>query len=338
MNAQARDPFVEDWRPRYRRRMGVLGSPVDFTSNSRELMRLAEHAFGGLPAHRLTKSGTPLRVYLKLANSAPALAAAVPPRVELGSGAGMLYGNMDAVNFALIAPRENAALVSVSRAMLRFGYHVRYELIEFAVLTLAARVNNLVALHAACVGAHGDGALLLGPSGAGKSTLCLQALRQGCEFLAEDSVFVDDGLMATAVPAFLHLRCDARGAQQRDIAAAVRGAEVIRRRSGVSKFEVDLRSSTWSTAPGPLRLRAAIVLNPRRARHGPLLRPLSAQRLLARLRLEQPYAARQSRWQSFCRRIAALPAFEMRRGATPADSATALRELFDAARLSGKRK
>jgi energy-coupling factor transporter ATP-binding protein EcfA2 len=330
MNAQAQDPFAEDWRPRHRHRMSVLGSVVDVASDSRELMRLAEHAFDGLPAHRLTKSGTQLRLYLKLADTEPGRAVSAPPCVELGSGAGLLYGTMDAVNFAMIAPRENAALVSVSREMLRFGYHVRYELIEFAMLTLAARVNKLVSLHAACVGAHGDGALLLGQSGAGKSTLCLQALLQGCEFLAEDSVFVDAGMLATAVPAFLHVRCDARAALSRDVAALIRGAEVIRRRSGVRKFELDVRRAGWTIAPNPLRLRAAILLTTRSVRRGPLLRPLSAERLLGRLRREQPYAARQPHWQGFCRRIAALPAFEMRRGATPADSALALRALLDA--------
>jgi hypothetical protein len=57
--------------------------------------------------------------------------------------------------------------------MLRFPYHARYELIEFAVFTLAARAQGLVPLHAACVGEEGRGLLLMGESGAGKSTASL---------------------------------------------------------------------------------------------------------------------------------------------------------------------
>ena len=93
--------------------------------------------------------------------------------------------------------------------MLRFPYHTRYELIEFAVFTLASRVQGLVPLHGACVGRAGSGVLLLGPSGAGKSTVTLQCLIEGLGFLAEDSVFVvPDTLLATGVSNFLHVRAD----------------------------------------------------------------------------------------------------------------------------------
>jgi serine kinase of HPr protein (carbohydrate metabolism regulator) len=56
------------------------------------------------------------------------------------------------------------------------AYLTRYELIEFAVFTLAQRVQGLVPLHAACVGRAGRGLLLMGGSGAGKSTLALHCL------------------------------------------------------------------------------------------------------------------------------------------------------------------
>ena len=54
------------------------------------------------------------------------------------------------------------ALICVSNAMLRHRYHARYELVELAFLTLAARAQSLVPLHAACVGANGKGVLLMG--------------------------------------------------------------------------------------------------------------------------------------------------------------------------------
>ncbi len=92
---------------------------------------------------------------------------------------------------------------------MRFPYHIRYELIEFAVFTLAARVQRLVSLHAACVGTGGKGVLLMGPSGAGKSTVALQCLLNGFDFLSEDSVFVAPRSMkATGIANFLHTRAD----------------------------------------------------------------------------------------------------------------------------------
>jgi len=63
------------------------------------------------------------------------------------SGPGFLAGAPHSSNFVVLAPAERSALVAVSPQMLRFPYHTRYELIEFAVFTLAARVQGLVPLH-----------------------------------------------------------------------------------------------------------------------------------------------------------------------------------------------
>ncbi len=67
------------------------------------------------------------------------------------------------------------------------AYVARYDLMEFAAYTLAARSGGLVPLHAACIGRAGRGALVLGDSGAGKSTLCVRAVAAGFDFLAEDA-------------------------------------------------------------------------------------------------------------------------------------------------------
>src|SRR3546814_4333811 len=94
--------------------------------------------------------------------------------------------------------------------MLDWPYHLRYELIEFAVFLLAARCQRPVPLHAACVGRGGRGILLLGASGSGKSTLVLHSLLQGLDVLSEDAVFVQpDGMLATGVANFLHVRAAA---------------------------------------------------------------------------------------------------------------------------------
>jgi hypothetical protein len=50
---------------------------------------------------------------------------------------------MDADNFAVVEPGERRALVVVAPWALRFPYYLRYELIEFAVQTLASRSGEL---------------------------------------------------------------------------------------------------------------------------------------------------------------------------------------------------
>ena len=136
--------------------------------------------------------------------------------------------------------------------MLRYPYHLRYELLEFAVYTLAARTQGLVPLHAACIGHGGHGVLLLGDSSSGKSTVALHCLLNGLEFLAEDSVLVEPRtLRATGVANFLHLRSDSlRWLTRKSDLARVRRSPLIRRRSGARKFELDLRQGGYPLRAG----------------------------------------------------------------------------------------
>jgi hypothetical protein len=246
------------------------------------------------------------------------------------SGGGLLGGATGASDAVVISPGEQAALVIVSPAMLRFRYHTRYELIEFAVFTLAVRVQQLASLHGACVGIGGRGALLMGGSGAGKSTVALQCLLEGFEFLSEDSVFVEPAtLRATGVANFLHVRSDSLRwvAKARDV-ARIRKSPVISRRSGVQKFEVDLRGGGYNLARSPLRIGAIVFLSAQKAQKGPLLRPLTRSELLRRLLAEQGYAANRPGWSTFERNLTQVGGFELRRGSHPGESTQALRELL----------
>jgi energy-coupling factor transporter ATP-binding protein EcfA2 len=245
---------------------------------------------------------------------------------------GILCGAVAGAGFVTLAAEQRAALVVVPRELLRYAYHVRYELLEFAVYLLAQRVQRLVPLHAACVGRGDRGILLIGRSGAGKSTLMLQSLLAGLDFLAEDSVMVQPRtLRATGVASFLHLRPDSLRFFDRTAQAAVlRNSVVIRRRSGVKKLEIDLRSAEFRRAAAPQRIRAVLFLSRRRAGTGPLLVQLNRSAVLERLADSQRYAAHQPGWSAFRRRVSALPAYELRRGTHPREAVEALRELLGA--------
>ena len=219
----------------------------------------------------------------------------------------------------------------LSQKMLRYPYHARYEFVEFAVFSLASRSQGLVSLHAACVGRAGRGLLLMGPSGSGKSTVTLLSLLQGLEILAEDSVFVaPDTLLATGVANFLHVRADSlRWVAKAGDIARIRRSPVIRRRSGVRKFEVDLRRSGYCLAPSPLKTVAVVFLSAESAGNGrPLLQPLTKSALLQKLTAAQAYAANQPEWSRFSKNAAKLDAFELRRGHHPLEAVEILRELL----------
>jgi hypothetical protein len=328
------DPFQERVPAAFRMRMQLLGSEFEFECGSSELRRLVDWAYHDLPRHKLSAVVPRLRVRIALAPRARPRSRTAPLRIETLSGAGLLCGTTSAADFAVLSPGDRSALVVVSQEMLRFEYYTRYELIEFAVFTLAARAQGLIPLHGACVGAAGRGLLLIGDSGAGKSTASLHCLLRGMDFLTEDSAFVaPDSMLATGVANFLHIRCDSLDSVPASSAAVIRRSPVIRRRSGVEKFEVDLRRPQFRLAPGPLSVAAVVFISPQAARRGVLLTRLGGREAVARLQKSQPFAVSQPGWPTFRKRIATTPAFELRRGRDPAEAADALQGLLAGGKL-----
>jgi hypothetical protein len=335
VKSTASDPFGERAPAGLRARLNVLGGAFTVESADAAALRLAVDAFGGMPRHKLEREPRRFHVRLVVAEDRPQwLRAARPPAANLTAGNGLLCATIDAGNFAVVDPAQSRALVCVSRALLRFPYHARYELIELAMVTLASRAQSLVPLHAACFGARGSGLLLMGASGAGKSTLALHALASGMQVLSEDSAFVAvDSLRVTGVPNFLHVQPSAlEFLTDGPLLTEVRRSPVIVRRSGARKYEVDLRKTPGEIAARPLGLAAIVFLSRRRGVKQKALEMLGGKALLSRLRSEQPYAAGLANWRSFERRIATLPAYELRRMEHPDSSIRQLRALLPTAR------
>jgi hypothetical protein len=305
----AGDPFGERTPTDYGATVNVLGCKIAVKSTDQALLNLAIDTFESLPHYRLNERPPGLAVSLILTSQTRTWSRdAEPPQPAFSSGSGMLCATIDAGNFAVVDPSMSRALICISTAMLQHPYHARYELIEFAFLTLASRVQSLVPLHAACVGSKNSGLLLMGPSGSGKSTLGLHALAGKMQFLSEDSAFVSSSsLKITGVPNYLYLQCGTfefleAGKLRRQIQTSPK----IHRRSGVKKYQVNLREVPGNIARAPLQLAATVMLSRRKVTEQPALKRLSRELFVSRLRREQPYAMSMSNWLEFEDSIAKL--------------------------------
>ena len=312
------------------RRLRLLGASCRFESDHRGLLRLVDAAYEGVPSHRLQVAAPELCIELVMHATGKSRWGREPPTAPMFGGNGLLGSVTAESNCVILSPQTHSALVMISPRMIRFPYHLRYEYIEFAVFALAARVQQLVPLHAACVGTKGGGVLLMGDSGAGKSTVALQCLLRGMEFVAEDAVFVAaDTLQATGIANYLHVGEDSlRWLEHSRDRAMVRRSPTIRRRSGARKYELNLRRRGYRLARSPLKIQAVVFLTTEPAGAQPLLRPLRRQEFLARLKTHQEYGIRQAGWNAFERKVTQVAGFEMRRGSHPAEAAAALRALL----------
>jgi len=325
------DPFHDRLRREHVLSKQVLGGRFHFRSNSQALLDLVEAAFGDVPAHRLP-GGIEFHIALSLVarRDAPYALALAPPPVRTHSGAGALCGVIDADNYMMLMPEQGRALLVVSEDMLAHPYHLRYELIEFAVFVLAARGMGLVPLHGACVGSEGRGVLLLGATGSGKSTLALHSLLRGLDFLAEDALFVDpQRMLATGIGNFLHLRPELLRLVDDATRAWIAAAPTIHRRSGAAKYEVDIRHGRARLAPAPPQLVAAVFVSATTATDPrQLLQPIDGATVLERLTEDQPYAAAQPGWSLFARQLQRLGVYELQRGTHPDASVDAIQRLL----------
>lgn len=327
------DPFLERIATPFRARYHLLGSHFSLESNDRRLIRLAAHAFSGLPKHRFPgRSGRlKIRLILQGTDANPGSQAdGLAPELHTYGWNNVFCATMGPDTIAVISPQTGSGLIIVSKQMLAFSYNLRYELIEFSAFVLAARSRNLVPLHGACIALNGHGLLLLGDRGAGKSVTSLACLADGFEFVAEDGLVVCPAtLLTSGLSSFLYLRTDSlhffHGLKR---AHSMLKSPTIVRRSGVPKIEIDARKIGVRLARSSVEIRAIVFLSGRKTRHSSLVTPLARAVTRDRLEKTQPYAASLPQWRTFARRISSVPAYAVARGDHPKDIVAALHEIL----------
>ena len=308
------DPFLRYTRMTQHAVLNVLGVPVRFESNAAWLLRLAEEAYGGLPACEPTSNGH-LLVRL-LANDDATASVTHAPVPNVYADEHVVNAIFTASDAAVCALAAGSALVMVSPTMRAFPYHVRYEMIEFACYRLASHHLHAVGLHAACVVINNRAWLIFGESGAGKSTLTFACMRHGWDLIAEDSAFVlprdsnNDAMEVRGVPTFMHLLDDTL----RFFPNVQMKSHLITRRSGAAKHEIDVRA----TFKRPMRVSAplagVIFLEARRDSPEPKIRRLTPLAARQRLIRSQPFAPNYARWPDALAHMIELPAYVLAPG------------------------
>jgi hypothetical protein len=327
------DPLLERVSAPYACALYALGLPIEFRSNRRWLVKLAEEAYAGLPAADLpgadARNAAPLLVRLIANNDLSANAFDSPPTPFFYSDGATVAVIMSQADAGLCALQVGKGLVTVSPAMAKFPYNVRYELIEFVTCRLAVHQLRAVGLHAACI-ARGDTSLILfGESGAGKSTLVFASLSAGWDLIAEDGLLVlpHMGCQLRGAPNFIHLMDDALDLLESDQHRTHIVGRRIMRRSGRSKLEIDARAFT-ATPRVEVSLGSLIFIAPP-LNHAtmPRLHPLKRDQVRQRIIAQQPFAARQLDWSAVLDALLNCPAYALRHGAHVRDSVDLLSQL-----------
>ena len=308
------DPFLQHIPRPYQVSLNVMGLPVQFASNQRRLLKLAQEAFEDLPSKVPNiEQAAPITVDLLGNTDCPADAFAKPPAYLQYATAALFSAIFSPADAVTCAYDTRHGLITVSPAMRQFPYNVRYEMIENATYHLVGHALDAVPLHGASLVYQDAGVLILGESGAGKSTLAVACLCAGWQLMGEDSTWVlppmrgEGHLQLRGVPNFVHLLKDALRffPGQR-----WRGQDIVRR-SGHIKLELDVRTQFKQATCVDAPARALIFLQPHAQRARPFVRAVSPVQAARKLAATQPFGTQHGRWPLVQEGLLKLPAYAL---------------------------
>jgi hypothetical protein len=159
------------------------GFPVQIKSNDSAVIRAAELSWGAFD-QRFRE--TPIEVRF-IISDVPSRRR--PPFPVFRAQSNLLMLVADAHNFACCDLAAGFGFACLTKAAITHRDYLRHQFLEAMVYVLLD-TQYLVAIHAACVGIHGRGVLLVGDSGAGKSSLAYACIRRGWTYVSDDAVSI----------------------------------------------------------------------------------------------------------------------------------------------------
>ena len=179
-----------------------LGFPLTIETNSPEVLAAAAVSW---PETHGSFSAPQLGMRVMVAPSEDSQA---PPAPSYRAQGRFLCLAADTSHFASCDFEAASAVCWVSEALAANHTQFRYHYLEGIVYSLLSYLR-LAPVHASCVAAGGNGALLSGPPGTGKSCLAYACARAGLTFVSDDVGYLLRGDSASRLvgrPRFLRLR------------------------------------------------------------------------------------------------------------------------------------
>jgi hypothetical protein len=170
----------------------VLGVPVEFESDSEDILEIVEDAFGGWDCLDLRDrlSADPMLVKFMIGDGdegAPGPTGHVRVRHFFPDADRVVASSPG--SFGMSDPFRRETVAFVSEAMVADREHFRETFLEALTFALLSAFDRHP-LHAAAVASGGHAVLLAGPSGSGKSSLAMVARTAGLDVLGDDHVWI----------------------------------------------------------------------------------------------------------------------------------------------------
>lgn len=163
-----------------------LGFPLELSTNSEEILELANETWGGFCKLFDTQ---PMQVDAGVTEGP---STECPPSPTSRMRRHLCSIIADGENFAVSDLLHSVSYIWTTRGALAYPNYVKYFLLESCALChIASRYCTPV--HAACVALDDCGILLCGDSGAGKSTLAYACARAGWTYTTDDGSFLVNG-------------------------------------------------------------------------------------------------------------------------------------------------
>jgi hypothetical protein len=178
--AVSQDPVLSACPLTLRARLYPLGFPLDFETNSTDVMQAASERWG---LFTQAFDETPIRFSLGVA---PGESSEIPPQSKVFSREHLMSITANSDNFAVMDFEKGYAFGWVTPAIAADYPVLRYRFLTGPILTMLAQ-RGLAPMHGALVSRNGCGVAFLGESFAGKSTLAYACARAGWTFLSDDS-------------------------------------------------------------------------------------------------------------------------------------------------------